>query len=177
MIIFSAAAVLDNVPCSVLESLKSLHCGSLHVSITLPVPSVLNIRLTAQQQNVLELTNWFLTQPGHRLLLSIWAICLLPSQWSENKWAHASYTLCPFPKTPLPSYQLLFSFPFFMFSLVSFSFNSLLLSPLSPSYFLRLLPSLSLVCPGNISTNTEPFWCLNVHYREILSSDVFTILC
>lgn len=56
MIIFSAAAVLDNVPCSVLESLKSLHCGSLHVSITLPVPSVLNIRLTAQQQNVLELT-------------------------------------------------------------------------------------------------------------------------
>lgn len=56
MIIFSAAAVLDNVPCSVLESLKSLHCDSLHVSITLPVPSVLNIRLTAQQQNVLELT-------------------------------------------------------------------------------------------------------------------------
>lgn len=56
MIIFSAAAVLDNVPFSVLESLKSLHCGSLHVSITLPVPSVLNIRLTAQQQNVLELT-------------------------------------------------------------------------------------------------------------------------
>lgn len=46
----------ENAPCSVLEALKSLSCGSLLVSISLPVPSVLNIRLTAKRHNVVELT-------------------------------------------------------------------------------------------------------------------------
>lgn len=37
-------------------SLKCLSCGRLHVSISLTAPSVLNIRLTAKQHNVVELT-------------------------------------------------------------------------------------------------------------------------
>lgn len=38
------------------RSFKCPCCGSLLVSLSLPVPSVLNIRLTAKQHNVVQLT-------------------------------------------------------------------------------------------------------------------------
>lgn len=38
------------------RSFKRRCCGSLLVSLSLPVPSVLNIRLTAKQHNVVQLT-------------------------------------------------------------------------------------------------------------------------
>lgn len=38
------------------RSFKCRCCGSLLVSLSLPVPSVLNIRLTAKQHNVVQLT-------------------------------------------------------------------------------------------------------------------------
>lgn len=48
--------VPTNAPCRVLEAFKSPSCGSFLLPISLPVPSVLNIRLTAKQHNVVELT-------------------------------------------------------------------------------------------------------------------------
>lgn len=46
----------ENAPCSVLDASESLSCRTLLVSISLPVPSVLHIRPTAKQHNVVELT-------------------------------------------------------------------------------------------------------------------------
>lgn len=112
----------ENTPCSILEALKSLRCDSLLVSISLPVPCVLNIRLTAKQHNVVELTG-----SQHNLA----TVCSYPYgqfvfRSHTNEHTHTSFILYPSLETALPSYLFLYPFPFFLFSPLSlFLVNSL----------------------------------------------------
>lgn len=125
-----AQAAPDNAPCSVLEASKSLCCGSLLVSISLPVPSVLTIRLTAKQHNVVELTG-----SQHNLA----TVCSYPyGQFVFH--SHTEGKTHKHTHTHAHSSFFLYLFPLLFFLLFSLVFISLVNS-LPPCLF-----TLSLLC-------------------------------
>lgn len=93
------------------RSFKRRCCGSLLVSLSLPVPSVLNIRLTAKQHNVVQLTC-----SSHNLApvcSSIHMVNLSSVPTLEHMRTLFFWFIKPFPDTAPPcNYFLSFSYYF-----------------------------------------------------------------
>lgn len=135
----------ENAPCCVLEVLQPSAVWQFAlVSLSLPVPSVLNIRRAAKQHNVVQLTC-----SSHNLALSatlsIWSICL-----RSRTRAHARLFLGGGLNYQALSRQTqLFS-------------SSLLLLPFLPIFSRWTFSTLCLFpcrfsLPGNIRTHFWPF--------------------